>query len=115
MAETVKQLYAGDDAVVECQRPFPDDDAANKALKVFFEELYDLRVKHKVANVLVAVSDQYIADGEPRGFMHSTMFGQFACEEQLAAFAFGRAQSVREQTIGDLLTFEKPKPPKRRA
>ena len=45
--------------------PFETDDAAYEALEKFWEEFYEIRNKHKIADVYVIMYKQYIKKTSP--------------------------------------------------
>ena len=98
------RLTADNDSLERCRRPHENGEAAEKAFQAFNAELYDLRVKHGISDVLVTVQDSYLDDdGERVSIAISSMYGNSLMEEPLAAYAFGCAQSRRQQHIGRLL------------
>ena len=79
--------------------PFESLDAANEALRQFYEELAELRRKHRIMDVL-CISQVAYADGV--GFSMSSL-GSSLASETLAAYGYGAARKRREQSVGELL------------
>lgn len=77
---------------------------AEKALNEFFEEFYDLRNKHGIANAYcIAQVNVLTADGSEGEVIASMHAGNELVRESLAAWALGKEQSLRQQRIAKLL------------
>ena len=84
--------------------PFENGDAANEALKKFYDEVAESRKKHNLADVLIVVSDSaYQKDKEVGGFMADLFCGDGAKKEGMAAWAYGQAAQERKDAIGKYL------------
>lgn len=88
----------------DLSKPFENYDVANKALSAFYDELSELRQKHKIANVYVILKVNAVGeDGEEGEALSSMHMGSGLEAESLCAWAYGREQSRREQAIAALL------------
>jgi hypothetical protein len=77
---------------------------AEKALNEFFEEFYDLRNKHGIANAYCIVQMNVLADDGSEGEVITSMHaGNELVKESLAAWALGKEQANRQQRIAKLL------------
>lgn len=84
--------------------PFPDVDSANVALNAFFEELYTLREKHRIANVHAIASIAILdADGNEGDSVARYHIGDPLRAEGMTAYAYGAEQSERESLIIHLI------------
>ena len=107
MTEKQKPL---DGFVPDCERyreasePHPSVEAAEEAVKAFFDEVGALRVKYHMKDLLlvwgVAVIDP---DGVEMASMGLSGFGNQALWESMAAFAYGVEKTNRAKRIGELL------------
>lgn len=77
-------------------KPFESAEDAQKALDAFFEEVYALRVKYKLADVSVLVQSSIVGSGP---FLWSAHCGSQSEVEGLAAWYFGQAQADRQDRI----------------
>lgn len=95
-----KRLYGGSKAVAKCYEPFADVDAANAAVSGFMQDLYELRLKHHISDVLVTIRDSVISDEDIIGtvMLHSR-FGNETTAEVMAAYTLGRVSEERQQMI----------------
>lgn len=79
--------------------PFPNVEAANAAAKAFMDELYELRVKHRIRDVLIAVEVTITyEDGEGCPIMYG-YYGDTDNAEKVAAYTFGRLQGDRQERV----------------
>lgn len=94
-------LFVKSDAVNyrELTEPLPIDQV-NANMKAFADELYELRNKYRIADMLFVVrpSVKY-DDGEIGCPMMLNHFGDSVLTEGMAAFAFGRASTERQENI----------------
>jgi len=96
MATQTKLPVADEDLYAEMSIPFADGDAANKALEAFYNEVYELRKKHRLANVLIVAQDAIHGSGR---FMSNTHFGSETEKESMAAWLLGKVQAERQDII----------------
>jgi len=84
--------------------PLPVD-TVNANIKAFFDELYELRNKYRIADVMIVVrpSVKY-DDGDIGAPMALASFGDSVLTEGMAAFAFGKASSDRQENIQRLIS-----------
>lgn len=80
----------------EMVNPFKSAEHANSALTAFFDEVYELRCKHKLANVSVIVKDSISDDGSE--FMCNAHFGNELEREAMAAWHLGRSYGERPRS-----------------
>lgn len=85
--------------------PFESAKASNEAVEAFFTEFGALREKHKLTNVYVIVSASYETEDkqDEAEFVTSCMFGDTMRAEMLTAWALGREQQTRQETIARFL------------
>jgi hypothetical protein len=83
-------------AAQHCATPFASTEEANSAIQAFFEDVYQARLKHRLANVCIAIRDE-IAETGP--FHVSGHFGEALFVESIAAWYFGQAQAERQKLI----------------
>jgi hypothetical protein len=98
------------------QEPFATVAEANAAIEKFLEELYELRVKHRLKDVLIAVESSVIyedgAEGSPIAY---AFYGDQTNAEKVAAYVFGRISGDRQEAISRAVerglenTIKKPK------
>lgn len=85
----------------EMSIPHASSEALNEALQKFFDEIGELRKKHKMRDVFICVQCGYVAqDGteEIDAAAHHGM-GDSARHEALLAFALGQVQGERQEII----------------
>jgi hypothetical protein len=87
-------------AAQHCAKPFESSDEANAAIQAFIEDVYQARLKHRLANVCVIIRDE-IAEVGP--FHTKGHFGEELFVESMAAWHFGQAQSERQAMIMETL------------
>lgn len=88
----------------EASEPHASADAADEAVKAFFDEVAELRTKHHIKDLLMIWGVAYMAPGEEEvASMGLSGFGNRALWESMAAYAYGTEKAVREQRIGLLL------------
>lgn len=97
MADKQKSLI-DHDKYLEMSKPFASGEAAETAVNAFFEEVYELRNKYKLADIHI-VGRIPVADGLIHCAMH---FGDLNLAEAMAAWAFGYEQSRRQQRIAEI-------------
>lgn len=89
----------------ELSKPFESIDAANKALELFYEELAELRAKHKIQDVLTVVQVTMLhEDGEEGQAFTSMHCGSELAAEGMAAWAYGSESAKRQERITKLAT-----------
>ena len=83
----------------EISVPFENVEIANAAVQAFQTELYELRNKHRIQD-LVFVAQVAVKYAEGEG--SPTVVGMFGDEnkmESLTGFAYGRASAMRQERI----------------
>lgn len=87
----------------ELSAPFGSEDIANEALTKFYEELGELRKKHKIPDLLAIVKgDMKYTDGQQGTFMNYSAYGNSLNVPIMAAFAFGQTQAEHREMINKL-------------
>lgn len=77
--------------------PFESMEVANNAAQAFWEEFYELRNKHHIADCLV-ICRFAVATDKGEGIVHMRMHaGDEMHAENMAAFALGAAQVERQE------------------
>lgn len=88
----------------EISKPFPSAEAASEAIDAFYDELYELRRKHKIPDVLVVMQvNGMTRDGQEGTMILSGMIGGAMYEESLAAYALGEASARRQEKIAAII------------
>lgn len=88
--------------------PFENADAANEALRGFYEEVSELRKKHRITDVSVVVSVEVKYPDGGEGMAQSTLhLGDSLKREGMLAYAFGQAQAENREMINKLLAGKK--------
>lgn len=89
----------------EMSKPFASPNEANGALTLFFDEVRELRKKHRIRDVHMLVSVRTTdADGVEGDAMSASHLGDPAVGELMLAWGFGRAGAERRQTIRRIMT-----------
>ncbi len=84
--------------------PFESDAAANAALEAFFNDLRELRAKHRIADVYtIAMINSIQPDGTEGQAMARAMNGNGLNGETMVAWALGQEQANRQQNIATIL------------
>jgi hypothetical protein len=88
----------------EMSEPFENAEVANKAINEFFEELGELRKKHKMTNVHTIVAGSFTAsDGDESEWMTSCHYGDSMKAEMMAVWSYGQEAVKRQETFGHLM------------
>ena len=80
----------------QCHEPYESGEDADAAFKEFWEEVYKLRCRLRIANVSVIAKDTVIGLGP---VMWDSHCGAECEQESMAAWHFGRASEQRQQMI----------------
>jgi hypothetical protein len=97
--------------------PFESIDEANEALVKFTEELYALREKHRIRELLFTVRVGIVRDdGEEADATVVNHFGSSLAMEGIAAYSYGVLSTKRQQYVQDEIAdaTRSVKPPKSR-
>ena len=98
-----KTFIAPDNYRKLCE-PFPSAEAAEDALNAFWEELYELRNKHRIPDLTVVARANFASDDDDEAsVMVDVHCGDRLQKEPMLAWAFGRAQADRQAEIGRLM------------
>lgn len=87
----------------EMSQPHESREAMNKAHEDFFDELGELRKKHKIANVVVIMEDSYENDGEELGMIGASSYGDPLKAESLCGYGYGLYKREKEEMLAKLL------------
>lgn len=80
--------------------PFPSVDAANAAFTEFQADLYALREKHRICELLfVAQIPVAYVEGDEGRQMVVGMFGDEHRMESMAGYAYGKSSSMRQARV----------------
>lgn len=88
----------------EMSEPHENMEALNAALGSFFDDVAELRKKHKLRDVVFIVNTSYVAkDGEEiDGGVHGS-FGNSLNHESMLAHTLGLVQANRQESIAKML------------
>jgi hypothetical protein len=85
---------------LDLSKGFASSEEAEAALNAFWDDLYEIRVKHRIPDVHATC--RIVVDGQ--GDLMTTMHaGSEMLAEAMTAWAFGRAQGDRQERISSLL------------
>jgi hypothetical protein len=100
-----KDLFTGGkndpDQYRKCSEPFATAEEANAAVQAFWEEAYELRVKHNLANVSFVIGDSIAESGE---FFVCNHIGTSIMWEGMAALMYGQASAARQASVRAMLS-----------
>lgn len=96
MDKQPKLPICDDENYAAMSQPFEDAKQANEALQAFYDEAYELRNKHKLANVTIVVLASIKGSGR---FMSNTHFGSSVEAETMAAWHLGMTQAERQDIV----------------
>ncbi len=96
----------------EMSVPFASPDACNEAINAFFNELSELRRKHKIRDLICVLNgsvlypkDETDDEGSPEGeFIIEQSFGSSMQREVLAAWLLGHVQAEHRETVNKMLS-----------
>jgi hypothetical protein len=80
----------------KCAVPFATADEANAAIHAFWDEVYELRCKHNIANVSFVILDEIAGSGS---FFIYNHIGDQMTAESMAAWMFGQASADRQDLV----------------
>jgi hypothetical protein len=84
--------------------PFVSKGEADAAVEAFFEELEELRKKHKITTLICALMSTYLNDGgEDMELLTACSYGDHAACEALAAYQLGYQSAERAARTADML------------
>lgn len=94
-----------EDHWLEMQKPLDSVDAADKAIEGFWDEVYALRTKYRIAGIYVICKVRMVYEtGKPCEAFASMHAGNELEREAMTAWAFGREQSARQERMLQLFT-----------
>jgi len=80
--------------------PFASVEEANAAAQAFGDELYELRVKHRMKDVLFAIESAIAGkDGESHPIIYG-YFGDVSNAERIASYTLGRLAGGKSESVG---------------
>lgn len=80
----------------KCSVPFETAEEANAAVQAFWEDMYELRCKHNLANISFVIGDSIADSGE---FFVCNHIGNSIMYEGMAALMFGQASAERQASV----------------
>lgn len=84
--------------------PFASNNELNESLGEFFKDVEAARERHKLRDVTIIVNASYLsAEGDESEGMAHLYLGDSRRAEGMAAWALGREQAIRQDTIGGIL------------
>lgn len=99
-----EQLFNDHENHRRCQEPFKTVDEAQAAIDGFQEELYAIRNKYRIADVVFIVQSSFKnADGEELAPILLGVFGASERLEPLCAYAMGKASAMRQETVSRIM------------
>lgn len=113
MAEKQKTLPGGfepnADRYREASKPHGSPEAADKAIRAFYDAIGELREKYHVKDLVLVYGIAVVeADGEEHNAMGVSGFGTQTLWEAMAAFAYGTYRKQREVMMRGLLSSSGP-------
>jgi hypothetical protein len=85
----------------KCSVPFATAEEANAAVQAFWEDVYELRCKHNLANVSFVIGDSIADSGE---FFVCNHIGNQTVYEGMAALMYGQASAARQAAVREMLS-----------
>jgi flagellar basal body L-ring protein FlgH len=86
------------------REPFENLEKANEAIENFYDELFEIRKKYNISDILIVIKDSCkYADGKIGTFMQCLQYGNSLNGKQLAAYAYGQMQANDREMINKLL------------
>lgn len=105
---TVKKQKRDPENYLKMSEPFETIDSANEALANFFEEISEIRKKHKVADVLIVCKGSVkYEDGEIGDFINFSHYGNSLNQLPMAAFVYGQTSQDQKEMVNKLLAGKK--------
>jgi hypothetical protein len=83
----------------KCSIPFATAEEANAAVQAFWDDVYELRCKHNLANVSFVIGDSIADSGE---FFVCNHIGNSVMYEGMAALMFGQASANRQAAVREM-------------
>lgn len=84
--------------------PYESHEAASKAIDAFYEELNEIRAKHRIADLTVVIAVNYnLASGDETTAMCTAHIGDGMKHLAHAAFMYGEAKRGHEEMLGGWL------------
>lgn len=104
MSEAKQGVLYSPETYREMSKPHASLEEANKEITAFEEAVFELRKKHKIADVYIVISDSMInEEGKEGQFFLTFQMGDALKSEGMLAYALGRAQKERQERIGEIL------------
>lgn len=83
--------------------PFKNTEELNQALEGFSNELYELRNKWNLSDVLVVIRDTIESQTEESAFYLVSHIGDSSKSRKMAAYAYGKLKKQDEAAEADIL------------
>lgn len=88
----------------ELSEPFTSNEEADKALRAFFDELGELRKKHRIRDLHMIVGGSVRTSDDDEGeFMSVMHYGDSSRAEAMSAYAYGVATAERQEVMSKFL------------
>ena len=88
----------------ELSTPYASVDEANKNLKAFWDDLAEIRKKHRIADLQVVIRVSALSeDGEEGVSIIHGGYGDQTKWESMLAYAFGMESAYRQERTAELL------------
>lgn len=100
MAKKAQASFLNPDNYYELSKPFETQESASEAIQAFWEEFYELRNKHRMADAYVIVRVLVKEVGPVMTTLHA---GDSLMGEQMTAWAFGREGADRQAAISKIV------------
>lgn len=99
-----QKTFISPDNYRELSKPFKSQEEADAAIHAFWDELYELRNKHRIPDLTVVLCANVKPEDEDEGtVMLESHMGDELKRETMLAWAFGRAQADRQGNIARLI------------
>lgn len=84
--------------------PYESEDAADEAISKFYEELGELRKKHKIPDLLIVIKATVRhKDGKVGQMMGQYAYGSTLDHLAMAAYVYGQLQAEHKELINKLI------------
>ena len=91
----------------QLSEPFASPEAANKAIEAFFEELGELRVKHRLPDIYCIIAGNVLYPDGNEGEVYTTVsYGDTTKREPMAAWGLGHESARRQELITRIVADE---------
>ncbi len=95
-----QSTFIDPDNYYELSKPFESQEVVGNAIEAFWNELYELRNKHRLPDVYIVIRANVKEMGPVMTTLHA---GDAMQAELMTAWAFGREQSDRQAMVANIL------------